>query len=265
MSARGILLLEIYESSLRHESEEHKKRPKYFWEKSMRVILVMFFLLSCAISSNVIAQNATGNRNGKCNEVVVRDKSHPVWKALDAQYAKIAEAVRKRNLDALFALYMPDFQAKQPNGEIWNREILFGYLRNGLPRVKETLHTSNTILRLVVCGEDQATATVLQQWYRTQMVAGKPRRLETNAVQDEHRVKTPDGRKLRIVDEIRDGAGFLDGKRVDPKKPLDPEAPAYDPYDPRPKQSVADALFSIITDKGIESALRSYGALKQSN
>jgi tetratricopeptide (TPR) repeat protein len=230
----------------------------------MRVILVVLLLALCSISSNVTAQNTTGNRNVKCDEVIVRDKSHPVRKAMDALYARIAEAVRKKELDVLFAFYSPDFQVKVLTGEVWNLEQTLSYLRNSFAQVKETIHTSNTILRLAVCGSG-ATATVLQQWYRMQWVAGKLRRVETNAVQDEHWVKTPDGWKRVGIDEIRDGAAFLEGKRVDPTKPLDPEAPAYDPYDPRPKQSVADALFSIIMDKGIESALQSYRTLKQSS
>ncbi len=231
----------------------------------MRVILMVFFLVLCSISSNVTAQNTNGNRNVKCDEVIVRDKSHPVWKALDAQFAKVAEAVRKKDLDTLSALYMPDFQAKEPTGEIWNRDKTVGYLRNGFAPVKETLHTSNTILRLAVCGEDKATATVLQQWYRMQMVAGKLRRMETNAVQDLHWVKTTDGWNLRVIDEIKAGAAFLDGKRIDLTKPPDPEAPAYDPYDSRPKQPAADALFRLIVDKGIVSALQQFNALKRSN
>jgi hypothetical protein len=55
----------------------------------MKVISVVVLLALCSISSNVTAQNTTGNRNAKCDEVVVRDKSHPVWKALDAQYVKV--------------------------------------------------------------------------------------------------------------------------------------------------------------------------------
>lgn len=229
---------------------------------SLRLTLALLFSLSCAAS--IVTAQGTPKPSLKCNEVIVRDKSYPVWKALDAQYAKVAEAVRKKDFDTLFALYSPDFQAKQPNGEIWTREKTLGYLRNGYAQVTETIHTSNTILRLAICG-DEATATVLQQWYRMQMVAGKPRRVETNAVQDEHWVKTQDGWKRGSIDEIKSGAAFLDGERVDPTKPLDPEVPAYDPYDPRPKQPVADALFSIIMDKGIESALQSYRALKQSD
>ncbi len=153
---------------------------------------------------------------------------------------------------------------KMPNGEVWNREKSLAYQRNGYAQVKETTHISNTILQIAFCG-DEATATVLQQWYRTQTMSGKLRRVETNAVQDEKWIKTSDGWKRGNINEIDSGANFVDGKRVDITKPYDPEAPAYDPYDPRPKQPVADILFSIITDKGIESALRQYNTLKRSN
>jgi len=229
----------------------------------MRLFLTPTLLLVVSFAASAAAGQAS-KPNPACTGEVVRGSSHPVRKALDAQYAKIAEAVPKKDLDVLFAFYTPDFQVKLPAGAVWNREQTLTYLRNGFASVKETIHTSNTILRLAVCG-DAATATVLQQWHRMQMVGGKLRRVETNAVQDEHWVKTPDGWKRASIDEIRDGAAFLDGKRIDTKKPLDPEAPAYDPYDPRPRQPVADALFSIITDRGIEAALQSYPALKQSS
>jgi tetratricopeptide (TPR) repeat protein len=186
-----------------------------------------------------------------------------VWKAIDAQYAKLAEAMRKKDLDTLFALYTPDFHAVTPTGEVWTRERSLAYQRNGMAQVKETAHISNTILWLILCG-DEATATVLQQWYRTQWKASKLRRVETNAVQNEHWVKMPDGWKRGNIDEVKNGAAFVDGKRVDTNKPFDPEAPAYDPYDPCPKRPVAEALFPIITEKGIDAALQSYRALKQS-
>lgn len=178
-----------------------------------KISLAVFVGMMCLNITQLCAQELSNSQKSKCEEVIVRDKSHPVWKALDAEFAKFAEAVRKKDLDAMYAPYAPDFQAKEPTGQVLNREQLFSYLRNGFAGVKETIHTSNTILRLAVCG-DEATATVLQQWYRMQMVAGKLRRVETNAVQDLHWVKTPDGWKLRIVDEIRDGASFFDGKRA---------------------------------------------------
>ena len=226
----------------------------------MRLLLTSALLLSISCAASVV----TAQQTPKCNEEVVSDRSHPVWKAIDAQYARLAEAMRKKDVDALFALYTPDFHAVTNTGEVWTRERSLAYQRNGLTQVKETTHVSNTILRLTSCG-DEATATVLQQWYRTQMMADKPRRVETNAVQDEKWVKMRDGWKRGDIFEVKNGAAFVEGKRVNTNKPYDPEAPAYDPYDPHPKRPVAEALLPIITEKGIESALQSYRALKQSS
>jgi tetratricopeptide (TPR) repeat protein len=138
------------------------------------------------------------------------------------------------------------------------------YQKNGLALVKETSFINNTILRLAVCGEDEAAATVLQVWYRTQMMRGKLRLVQTTAVQDEQWVKMPEGWKRGNIYDVINGTALVDGKRVDTNKPYDPEAPEYDPYDPHPKQSVADALFPIIVERGIGVALRQYNTLKQS-
>ena len=230
----------------------------------MRLLLTSALLLSISCAASVVTAQQRPKLDPKCSEEVVSDKSRPVWKALDAQYARLAEAMRKKDVDALFALYTPDFHAVTPTGEVWTRERSLAYQRNGLAQVQETTHISNTILRLTICG-DEATATVLQQWYRTQLMEGKSRRVETNAVQDEKWVKMPDGWKRGNIFEVKNGAAFVDGKRVDTNKPYDPEAPAYDPYDPHPRRPVAEALLPIITEKGIGAAVQSYRALRQSN
>ncbi|HLE62822.1 MAG TPA: nuclear transport factor 2 family protein [Pyrinomonadaceae bacterium] len=228
------------------------------------MLLTSALLLSISCVASAVAAQQTPKLDPKCNGEVVSDKSHPVWKAIDAQYARLAEAMRKKDVDALFALYTPDFHAVTPTGEVWTRERSLAYQRNGLAPVKETRHISNTILRLAVCG-DRANATVLQAWYRTQLMAGKLRRVETNAVQDEHWVRTPDGWKRGNIDEVKNGPAFVDGKRVNTNNPYDPEAPEYDPYDPHPRRPVAEALLPIITEKGIESALQSHRTLKRSS
>lgn len=162
-----------------------------------------------------------------CMETAVRD-SDRVWREIDAQYARLADAMRRKDVDALFALYTPDYRVVMGNGEIWSRERSLEYQRAGLARVRETHHISNTIIRLTTCG-DHATATVLQQWYRTQDMAGAARRVETNAVQDERWTRTAAGWKRGDIGEISRGASFVDGKRVDITKPYDPDAPPYDP------------------------------------
>lgn len=97
------------------------------------------------------------------------------------------------------------------------------------------------------------------------MMYGKIRRVETNAVQDEKWVMTPDGWKRGDINEVKNGAAFVDGKRVDTNKPYDPEAPPYDPYNPHPRRPVTEALLPIVLEKGVEAAVQSYRALKQSN
>ncbi len=227
-------------------------------------LLITPALLLLSLATPIATAQEPPKPTPQCNEVSVRDDSHPVWKAIDAQYAKLAEAMRKKDIDSLFALYAPDFHAVTPTGEVWTRERSLAYQRNGLAQVKEISHISNTILRLTVC-DDEATATVLQVWYRTQMMAGKLRRVETHAVQDEKWIKTANGWKRGDIFEVRNGPAFVDGKRVDTNKPYDPEAPPYDPYDPHPKRPIAEALLPIIMEKGIESALQSYRTLKQAD
>ena len=228
-------------------------------------LLLTALLIIVSFYAPISSAQETPKPGQKCNEVMVRDSSHPVWRAIGAQYNKLAEAMTKKDLDALFALYAPDFHAMTPTGEVWTRERSLAYQRNGLAQVKETTHVSDTILWLTICGDDQATATVLQVWHRTQIMAGKLRRVETNAVQDEHWVKTSNGWKRGNIDNVINGVALVDGKRVDTNKPYDPEAPEYDPYDSHPKRPVAEALLPIITERGIEAGLQSYHTLKQSN
>lgn len=190
-------------------------------------ITVLLATVCCATTA--LGQTSAAS---SCTDVA-RDSTHPVLREIDAQYAKLADAMRARDVDALFALYTPDYHVVMSGGEVWSRERSLAYQRNGLARVLETHHIGNTILRLLVCG-DRATATVLQQWYRTQMMGDTPRRVETNAVQDEIWVRTPGGWKRGDIKEVRNGASFVDGKRVDIRRPYDPNAPPYDPYARRP-------------------------------
>ena len=191
-------------------------------------------IITVLLATAYCATTALGQTTpaSSCTDVAT-DSTNPVLREIDAQYAKLADAMRARDVDALFALYTPDYRVVMAGGEVWSRERSLDYQRNAMARVRETHHISNTIVHLVVCG-DRATATVLQQWYRTQMMGDTPRRVETNAVQDEVWMRTPGGWKRGDIREIRNGASFVDGKRVDIRRPYDPNAPPYDPYVRRP-------------------------------
>lgn len=199
------------------------------------------FLLSVAVmllASSVINSNgqsqvqSTQDKDVKIkvkdDRVVVRDKSKPVRRALEQMYAKIADAQRNEDIEALRATRTPDFTVDLPNGQRWDLETSLNYSRAGFQQVESHISLSNTIESLDV-HDDVAVAVMHQRWSRMQMKAGKVRRVDTEAIQTETWVNTPDGWKLKHIGDVKPGAWYVDGKRIDPSKPYDPDAPEYRP------------------------------------
>ena len=176
------------------------------------------------------AQNQSGQIKVKSKRSSIRtvDKSKPVRRALEAQYAKIAEANKNRDLNSLLALRTPDFSAVFPDGRIGNSQEMAAYSRALIDQIQPPISVSNTIETLTVDG-NVAVAVVHQRFSRMQLKAGQLRKVETEARQRETWVLTAEGWKLKFVDDVHPGAWYVDGKRVDPSKPYDPNAPAYEP------------------------------------
>lgn len=190
-------------------------------------------LTSQFVSSNGQSQlPSTQDRDFKIKvkdgRVVERDKSKPVRRALEEMYAKIADAQRNEDIEALRATRTPDFSVDLPNGNRWDLETSLNYSRAGFQQVESNISLSNTIESLDV-HDDEAVAVVHQRWSRMQMKAGKLRRLDTEAIQTETWVNTKDGWRLKHIGDIKPGAWYVDGKRIDPSKPYDPDAPEYRP------------------------------------
>ena len=203
------------------------------------------FVACSVVVSFATAQDtsASATSTAPCIEIAVRDTASPVWRGIWAQYGRIDRAVRLKDTATLRSLIAPDYHAVLPGGEVWSHERTVAYQLNGLAAVRETHHVSNTIIGLIACA-DHATATVLQQWYRTQALQsdGPLHRLETNAVQDERWTRFPDGWKRGKIDNIHGGAVFVDGKRANVGiglPPYDPDAPPYDPHEPRPRSAIS--------------------------
>jgi len=154
----------------------------------------------------------------KDERVLVRDKSKPVRRALEEQYKKVAEAQINEDIEAMRALRTPDFTVDLPNGQRWDLETSLNYSRLGFQQVESNISISNTIESLDV-QSDVAVAVVHQQWSRMQMKAGKLRRVDTEAIQTETWVNTKDGWKLKHIGNVKPGAWYIDGKRIDPSKP----------------------------------------------
>lgn len=151
-----------------------------------------------------------------------------VREELNARYAQLADANKRKDLDALLALRARDYVADLPDGTQSNYEVAANYSRALFGQVQKIANLSNTILKLRFNG-NEATATVFQQFSRTQMKAGAVRNIDTSAIQDETWARTPQGWELRRVSHIHARKWYVDGKRVDPSKPYDPQAPPYNP------------------------------------
>lgn len=156
-------------------------------------------------------------------------KSDPKWQQLDAQYARIERATVANDAKQLFAVYAPDFEAHMLNGEVWTLKQSAAYSTAGFDSVKENIAISNMLVDLRQCGASLLKVTVLQQWSRRQMAAGKLRLFQTATVQDETWVLTNGEWKRKLVDNIRPGVWLVDLKRVNPSKP-DLDGPAFDPH-----------------------------------
>lgn len=160
-----------------------------------------------------------------------------VRKELDAQYQKLAEAHDKRDLKAIAGLKTADFHAIFPDGRVGDVKQMEQYTKQFIESNQPPFNIRNTIQTLTVSENKLiAVVEVFQEVSRNRELAGKVRKVDTSVIQRETWVKTPEGWKLKLVDNVRDQKRLVDGKRVDPTKPYDPNAPVFDPDDTRGKK-----------------------------
>lgn len=189
------------------------------------MIFPLLACLGCLLAPAADDQFKVKEKNG---QRTVKDKSKPVRKALEIQYAKLAEAVQNKDFAAFQALRTDDFHTVDEQGRPRTAAQMAERAKAMLKRIQAPIKTSNEIKIIELKGDD-AIATVRQYFSRMQEIAGKSRKVETYVTQDETWTKTPDGWKLKFVGNERDAETYVDGKRIDPSKPYDPDAPPYDP------------------------------------
>jgi hypothetical protein len=156
-----------------------------------------------------------------------------VRRELEAQYAKLIEAHYRKDLKAILALKTSDFHTIGPDGKVNDARMMEEYSRQFLETNKPPFTIRMSIKELKV-SENRliAVAVVLQEVTRYRELVGKRRKVETSVVQRETWAKTPDGWKLKFVDDVHDQRRWIDGKRVDPTKPYNPDDPPYQTEEP---------------------------------
>ncbi|HMI32222.1 MAG TPA: DUF4440 domain-containing protein [Candidatus Limnocylindrales bacterium] len=158
----------------------------------------------------------------------MKSKPKPVRKALEARYAAIAEAYRLKDPDAVLGMRTEDFHAILPSGQVWDAATSAQYTHAGFAQAETTLALTFGIGTIDVHG-DTAAAEIDQHWVRRQQKAGALRFVDTHAHQRETWVRRGNAWLLWRVDQVNPGPWIVDGKQIDPSKPYDPDAPAYEP------------------------------------
>jgi hypothetical protein len=153
-----------------------------------------------------------------------------VRREIEAQYARLAKANEAFDLKAVLAFRTPDFHSVGPDGRVLDAETMADYSKRFMEDNKPPLRARFTLRSISISpNETVAVVTVFQEVSRQREFEGKPRTVETDVVQDETWVKTGKGWLLKSVANVRDQKRFVDGKRVDPTKPYDPDAAPFDP------------------------------------
>jgi hypothetical protein len=153
-----------------------------------------------------------------------------VRKELEAQYKKLAEAHDRQDLKAIVGLKTADFHSIFPDGRVGDSKVMEQYSKQFLEGNQPPYDIRVTIQALSVSENGLiAVAEVFQEATRYRELAGKRRKVDTSVLQRETWAKTAEGWKLKVVDSVRDQKRFVDGKRVDPTKPYNPDDPPYEP------------------------------------
>lgn len=133
---------------------------------------------------------------------------------IQAQYDRLAKASEREDVDAVLSFRTADFNTTGPDGRHLTYEEMKDYTRNWFAINHPPIRVRMTVREVEMNGPDEAAVTVFQEGSRRQEVNGKMSTVEHSVIQRETWVRTPDGWKIRKVDEVRDQRRWVNGVRV---------------------------------------------------
>ena len=157
----------------------------------------------------------------------VEDEVGPVWKALEGYYEKTAQAIINKDLETTLK-FRELLTIETPDGKIHESEDVAESTKAQFKLNQNILKISNKILSLTTEG-DEAVAVVEQEFSRMQNLAGQLRRVDSRITQTEIFLSTAEGWKVTYLEIPGVQQRYVDGKRVDPTKPYNPNDPPYNP------------------------------------
>ena len=193
--------------------------------KSLLLLVGFAFAFTCLSPFAAQSQNAQPpvSQNGskvkvKNGKAIIRDKSKPVRRAIEDWYARNMEAFKAKDAAAIMALRTDDFHTITPDGKVNTRADMETRTRLFLDRIDHFISQDNQIGTIEVQG-NLASADISQKTVRMQRFPdGTLHKVESAVVQRETWKQTTEGWKLYRVDNIRDGARFVDDKPYKPNQ-----------------------------------------------
>lgn len=146
----------------------------------------------------------TGNAN---------QSNDAVRTALERRYEELARATERCDLDAFLAIRHETFHSILPDGRLAGPTDMRQYSQGFFNGVVPPITVKFTIRTLLVSPDGMvAAADVFQEISRFRDLEGQRQKVETTVVQRETWIKTDDGWKLKLVDNVRDQTRKIDGK-----------------------------------------------------
>jgi hypothetical protein len=133
--------------------------------------------------------------------------------ALERRYDELARATERRDLAAFLAVRHETFHSVLPDGRMAGPMDMAQYSTQFFAGILPPVTVRFTIRALSVSVDGTiAAAEVFQEMSRFREIEGRRQKLETTVVQRETWIRTKDGWKLKLVDNVRDQTRRIDGK-----------------------------------------------------
>ena len=156
-----------------------------------------------------------------------------VRKELELRYDSLGASYANKDLNGILAVRTTDYIRHGPNGQIGNYAHMVDYYTALIDSMAAPIQFHKTILT-VSAKDSEASVLVLQEFSRLQIKAEKLRKVESSAIEHESWVKRGTTWMVKLTDNVQDRRLFVEGKRVDPDKPYNPDDPPFVPDVKRP-------------------------------
>jgi hypothetical protein len=160
------------------------------------VLLVVSGTLGCSKSSPTSSEVAG---SPPAPDPAAASRHDSLRKELEANYALIVAGFKQNDPSVWEGFLTSDFQLKLFNGQVQNRQWVSDYVRNNAKTFK-VVKLSMRIKELTIDGDD-AVAIVEQESSRTFKDDHGEHELDVGAIQRETWKNTPDGMRLKLVEE----------------------------------------------------------------